>query len=149
MFAHHDLTSRWPHRWVNELYRIADGRLPGVFASAKRFIALTDFDVSWSEHGGAIAQEEVCLARHVLQALRVLYHLPVYGVRQGPHESGIKVGDEQRRVLALKRQSSHNVPPVSVSKTQASISRRAPLLLAPNIRPATQAQYAAPVTALQ
>jgi hypothetical protein len=114
MFAHHDLAGRWPHRWVNELDRVADGWLPRVFASAKSFIALTDLDVSWSEHGGAIAQEKARLARHVLQALRVLYHLPVHGVRQGTHEGGIKVGDEQCRVLAIKRQSSHNVPPVSV-----------------------------------
>jgi hypothetical protein len=114
MFAHHDLACRWPHRWVNELDRIADGWLPGVFAGTKSLIALTDLDVSWSEHGGAIAQEEARLARHVLQALRVLYHLPVHGVRQGTHEGGIKVGDEQCRVLAIKRQSSHNVPPVSV-----------------------------------
>src|SRR4051794_4224754 len=123
MFAHHDLACRWPHRGVNELDRIANGWLPGVFASAKRFIALTDLDVSWSEHGSAIAQEEARLARHVLQALRVLYHLPVHSMRQGTHESGIKVGDEQCRVLALKRQSSHTVPPVSVYKVQASVSR--------------------------
>ena len=57
----------------------------------------------------------------------MLYHLPVHGVRQGPHESGIKVGDEQCRVLAIKRQSSHNVPPVSVYKAQASVGRLAPL----------------------
>src|SRR5215813_870243 len=117
MFTHHDFACRWPHRWVNKLDRITNGRLPGVFASAKSFIALTDLDVSWSEHGGAIAQKEARLARHVLQALRVLYHLPVHGVWQGTHESGIKVGDQQRRVLAIKRQSSHNAPPVSVSKT--------------------------------
>ena len=92
-------------------------RLPGVFARAKSLIALTDLDISWSEHGGAIAQENARLARHLLQALRVLYHLPVHGVRQGTHESGIKVGDEQCRVLAIKRQSSHNVPPVSVYNT--------------------------------
>src|SRR5215510_3120474 len=127
MFAQHDLACRWPHRWVNELDRITDGRLPGVFASAKRLIALADLDVSWSKHSGAIAQEEARLARHVLQALRVLYHLPVHGVRQGTHKSGIKVSDEQCRVLALKRQSSHNVPPVSVYKAQARVSRLAPL----------------------
>jgi hypothetical protein len=98
-----------------------------VFASAKRLIALTDLDVSWSEHGGAIAQENARLARHMLQALRVLYHLPIYGVRQGTHEGSIKVGDEQGCVLALQRQSSHNIPPVSVSKVQASVSRLAPL----------------------
>jgi len=94
MFAHYDLACRWPHRWVNKLDRIIDGRLPGVFASAKSFIALTDLDVSWSEHGSAIAQEEARLACHVLQALRVLYDLSVHGVRQGPHESSIKIGDE-------------------------------------------------------
>src|SRR5262245_52466044 len=116
MFAHHDLAGRGPHRWVNELDRITDGWLPGVFARAKRFIALTDLDVSWSEHGGAIAQEEACLAGHVLQALCVLYHLPVHGVRQGTHESSIKVGDKQCRMLAIKRQSSHNVPPVRLYK---------------------------------
>src|SRR5262245_65369252 len=98
MFAHHDLAGRWPHRWVNELDRIADGRLPGVFASAKSFIALADLDVSWSEHGGAIAQENARLARHVLQALRVLYHLPVHSVWQGTHKSSIKVGDEQCQI---------------------------------------------------
>src|SRR5262245_23646504 len=127
MFAHHDLTCRWPHRWVNKLDRITNGRLPGVFASAKSFIALTNLDVSWSEHGSAIAQEEARLACHVLQALRVFHHLPVHSVRQGTHESGIKVGDEQCRVLAIKRQSSHNVPPVSVYKAQARVSRLAPL----------------------
>src|SRR5262249_7383753 len=99
----------------------------GVFARAKSFIALTDLDVSWSKHSGAIAQEEARLARHVLQALRVLYHLPIYGMWQGSHKSGIKVGDEQCRVLARKRQSSHNVPPVSVSKSQARVRRLAPL----------------------
>ena len=61
MFAHHDLAGRW----VNELDRITDGWLPGVFASAKSFIALTDLDVSWSEHSGAIAQKEARLARCV------------------------------------------------------------------------------------
>src|SRR5262249_12186179 len=127
MFAHHDLACRWPHRWVNELDRITDGWLSGVFARAKRFIALTDLDISWSKHGGAIAQEEARLARHVLQALRVLYHLPVYGMWQGSHKSGIKVGDEQCRVLALKRQSSHNVPPISIYKIRARVSRLAPL----------------------
>src|SRR5215831_16416239 len=127
MFAHHDLASHWPHRWVNELDRITDGWLPGVFARAKRFIALTDLDVAWSEHGGAIAQEETGLARYLLQALRVLDHLPIHGVWQGTHESGIKVGDEQCRVLALKRQSSHKIPPVSVYKAQASVSRLASL----------------------
>src|SRR2546428_3498519 len=114
MFAHHDLAGRWPHRWVNEFSRITDGWLPGVFARAKSLIALTDLDVSWSEHSGAIAQENARLARHVLQALCVLYHLPAHGVRQGTHESGIKVGDEQCRVLAIKCQRSHNIPPVSV-----------------------------------
>src|SRR4029453_6238140 len=38
-------------------------------------------------------------------------------MRQGTHESGIKVGDEQCCMLAIKRQNSHNVPPVSVYKT--------------------------------
>src|SRR2546425_828034 len=102
MLANHDLALHWPHRRVNELDRITDRRLSRVFAGTESLIALADLDIARPEHGGAIAQEESSFTRCALQALGVLHHLPVHSVGKGTHEGGVKVGDEQCRVRAIK-----------------------------------------------
>jgi hypothetical protein len=102
MLADHDLARRGQHRWVDELDGITDRWLPGVLALPKGFIALADLDVPRPKHGRTIAHEQTCLACRTLQTLGFLNHLPVHGVGDCTHDSGIKVSDEQRGVLAIR-----------------------------------------------
>src|SRR5262245_40004335 len=103
MLANHDLARRREHRRVDELDGVADRWLPGMLALPKSLIALADLDVPRPKHRGTIADEQTCLACRALQTLSFLHHLPVHGMRDGSHHGGVKVGNEQRGVLAIRK----------------------------------------------
>jgi hypothetical protein len=113
MLADHDLARHREHRRVDELHGIADGRFPGVFTRPKHPIAVADLNVPRPEHGCTIADEETRIARRALQRLSLLNHLPVDRMGECTHDGSVKIGDEQRGVLAIQGKGNHETPPRS------------------------------------